>query len=127
LGLFRFGGGGAGAAVSNRSGGRATAGLFGLGAVLLITLAAGGVLLEPLARLSTPSLLVPGLLLAAPLAAHALESCWQLAVRQTGHPLRAGLGAMAAAAGLGLVAWRPLVSLATGAHGTLAVGLDDGQ
>jgi hypothetical protein len=127
LALFLFVAAAAGAAILNQSGRRATARLFGLGAVLLITLAAGGVLLEPLARLSTPSLLVPGLLLAAPLAAHALESCWQLAVRQTGHALRAGLLAAAVATGLGLLACRPLVSLATGAQGTLTVGLDGGQ
>ncbi len=80
----------AGAIALNQAERRATARLFGLGALALLTLAVGGILSDPLGKLSAPGLLVPGLLFAAPLAAHTLEEGWRLVVRQTGGASRAG-------------------------------------
>ena len=73
-----------GAFLLNGEGRRATARLFGLAVLVLIGLAVGGVLVESLGRLGLPGLLVPGLLLAVPLAAHAFEEMWRRAVHWTG-------------------------------------------
>jgi hypothetical protein len=56
----------------NQGGRRATARLFGLGAGALLALAVGGITWEPLGRIGAGRLLVPGLLLAVPLAVHGL-------------------------------------------------------
>jgi len=67
-----------------RNGQRATVRLLGLGTLGLFGLALGGLMNDMLARLQTPLLLLPALLLAAPLAAHAIEHGWQLTTRKLG-------------------------------------------
>src|SRR5262249_40396976 len=61
----------------NQCGNRPAARLFGLTSLLLLVMAVGGVLNEMLGKFSASGLLVPGLLFAAPLAAHALELGWR--------------------------------------------------
>lgn len=73
-----------GAVGLNQTGKRPAARLFGLAALLLILLAIGGILNELLGKFNASGLLVPGLLFAAPLAAHGLELACRGLVLLTG-------------------------------------------
>ncbi len=114
--------GAAGAGLLNQSGRRAAARLFGLGALVMVCLAVGGVLSESLGRLEVPNLLIPGLLLAAPLAAHGVEAGWSFAIGWLGVGRTAALAAGAGAALLAAPPLEPLADRAT-APTPLALGL----
>jgi len=58
----------------NQGGNRPAARLFGLTSLMLVLLAMGGILNDTLGKFSASSLLVPALLFAVPLAAHASTS-----------------------------------------------------
>ncbi len=67
-----------GAAHLNQRGDRPAARLFGLGTLLLLLLAIGGVMNETLGKLNAAALIVPALLFAVAPAAHGLEMTWRL-------------------------------------------------
>jgi hypothetical protein len=98
--LLLLGAGTAGGFLFNHQGERATARLLGLGAAGMLLLAVLGVVSESFGRVGTPGLLVPGLLLAVPLAAHAFEAAGGVAVRWSGHAWAAVLLPAAALTGL---------------------------
>ena len=87
--LLLIGLGCAGATALNQTGRRPAARLFGLGALVMLAVAVGGVLNGELGRLGATNLLVPGMFFAAPLMAHALELSWQLLRAWTGQTWRA--------------------------------------
>ena len=95
LALLLLGTGIAGGLLFNQRGARATARLFGLGAAALMLLAVVGVVAESFGRLGTPGLLIPGLLLTVPLAAHAFAEAGRALARWTGQSWSAVLLPMA--------------------------------
>jgi hypothetical protein len=129
LAVLLLGLGVVGAVALNQAERRATARLFGLSALALLALAVGGILSDPLGRLCTPGLLVPGLLLAAPLGAHALEEGWRLAVRRTGGAPRSGLLLVTLVAGAVFLARPHFATLAARGMGAepLPLGLTPAQ
>jgi hypothetical protein len=101
--LLLLGLGGAGAVLLHRRGDRPAARVLGLGSVGLVTLAVGGVMNELLGKFNATDLLVPGLLFAVPLAAHALDRSWRKLRVCTGRSWLCGAAVSAALGGLLLV------------------------
>ena len=101
-----------GGGLFNRRGQRATARLFGLGAACMLLLAVVGVVSEGFGRLGTPGLLVPGLLLAVPLAAYAFEAAGGTVARWSGHAWSASLVPAAALAAVVLASGAQPAALA---------------
>ncbi len=124
LGLGSIGG-----LLFNQRGDRATARLFGLGALGLLLLALGGLVSDLLGRLNAGLLLVPALLLTVPLAGHALEQGWVLLVRRTGTSWRAALVVLVPSLTLGWFLrddWSGLSQRARSAT-PLLLGFDDNE
>src|SRR5262249_2620955 len=92
---------GAGVLVFNEQGQRTCARLFGLGTVVLVGLAILGVASEPVGRLGTMRLLIPGLLFAVGPAGHHLALGFDQVRRWIGAPLPP----LALLAGLAAAGW----------------------
>jgi hypothetical protein len=89
-----------GALLTNRCGQRAAARLFGLTAALFFVLAGYGITCEPVGRLGTTRLIVPGLLFTTPLAAYALSAVLRRLGKKAVPLVLLGLAALAAPAWL---------------------------
>jgi hypothetical protein len=102
LALILFSGALLGAVLLNQTKRRAEARLLGLALVTLLILAFAGIASDTLGQLGMQQLLIPGLLLATPLAAFAVDEAFNLLERGMGTAWRAGLVLCAM---IGIVAW----------------------
>jgi hypothetical protein len=127
--LFLLGAAVVGASILNQTGKRAAARLFGLGVLAFIGLAGAGLVTESFGRLSSPGLLVPGLLLAAPLAAQALEAIWRWLALSTARAWASCLLAAGMAAALVVLAPTEMATLGARTRGgpPLSLGLSATQ
>jgi hypothetical protein len=91
LALSLFAGALLGGVLLNQTKRRAEARLLGLALLTLLALASAGMASDELGQLGMQQLLVPGLLLATPLAAFAVEEAFDVLARGMGAPWRAGL------------------------------------
>jgi hypothetical protein len=125
LALFLLGSGLVGVVLLNQARRRAAARLLGLGAATCIVLALLGITWEPLGRVGTAGLLVPGLWLAVMPAVHAWTQGYRGLTRLTGGPARAACACLAVAGLVGFALGADVMTFAERCAGTtpLQIGL----